>query len=412
MMRISTNMIYDQGLRSMSQNTSDLLNTQAQLSSGKRVTTPSDDPIAAAQAVAVSQDNSMNTQYGANRAAATTQLQLEDSTFGSIINSLQHVMSQIAAAGNATLNDTDRATIASDLQSSFQQLLSLANTTDANGQYLFSGYMGNSAAYVASPTGASYGGDMGVRNVQVSPNRQIAINDPGSTIFEGIQASTASTLISGTAANQGAATYSTVSTTDVTNAGANHQYQISFAIDNTTTPPTTNYTVKDQTDVTVPDVTGAYTAGQPIKFGGKSVTFSGAPATGDTYTVQPANKASTNLFDNLQALISTLKTPTIGTNGTGQANLSNALTTFGQQFSNTYDNVTTIRTTTGSRMNELTSLNNIGDSNSLNYQSQLGDLLDVDWNSAATKFQQLQTALQASQQSFLQTQKLSLFALL
>ena len=121
MMRISTNMIYDQGLRSMSQNTSDLLNTQAQLSSGKRVTTPSDDPIAAAQAVAVSQDNSMNTQYAANRAAATTQLQLEDSTFGSIINSLQHVMSQIASAGNATLNDTDRATIATDLQSSFQQ---------------------------------------------------------------------------------------------------------------------------------------------------------------------------------------------------------------------------------------------------------------------------------------------------
>ncbi|WP_374623435.1 flagellar hook-associated protein FlgL [Pandoraea sp.] len=411
-MRISTNMIYDQGMRSMSQNTSDLLNVQAQLSSGTRVTTPSDDPIAAAQAVAVSQDNAMNTQYAANRQSATTQLQLEDSTFGSVINSLQHVMSQIVSAGNSSLNDSDRTTIATDLQSSFQQLLSLANTTDANGQYLFSGYKGNSAAYVASATGASYGGDSGVRYVQVSPNRQIAINDIGSSIFEAVQAGTAGTLISGSAANQGTATFSPVSTTNVAAAGADHQYQISFAIDTTTTPPTTNYTVKDQTDTTVPDVTGAYTAGQPITFGGKSVTFSGVPATGDSYTVQPASTGSTNMFDNLQSLINTLKTPIASTNGTGQANLSNALTTFGQMFSNTYDNVTTVRTTTGSRMNELSSLNNIGDTNSLNYQSQLGDLLDVDWNSSVTKFSQLQAALQASQQSFLQTQKLSLFSLL
>lgn len=412
MMRISTNMIFDQGMRSMSQNTSDLLNTQAQLSSGKRVTTPGDDPIASAQAVAVSQDNDMNTQYASNRASANTALQLEDSTFGSIVNTLQHVMSQVVAAGNATLNDNDRATIATDLQSSFQQLLSLANTTDANGQYLFSGYMGNSAAYVASATGASYAGDTGVRYVQVSPNRQIATNDIGSGIFEGIQAGTAGTLISGAAANQGTAVYSTVSTTDVTNAGANHQYQISFAIDSTTTPPTTNYTVKDMTDTTVADVTGAYTAGQPISFGGKTVTFTGTPANGDNYTVQPAGKGSTNVFDNLQALIGTLKTPINSTNGTGQANLNNALTTFSQMFSNSYDNITTIRTTTGSRMNELSTLNNIGDTNSLNYQSQLSDLLDVDWNSSVTKFAQLQAALQASQQSFLQTQKLSLFNLL
>ncbi|VVE16718.1 flagellar hook-associated protein FlgL [Pandoraea terrigena] len=411
-MRISTSMIYDQGMRSMSQNTSDLLNVQAQLSSGKRVTTPSDDPIASAQAVAVSQDNAMNTQYASNRQAATTQLQLEDSTFGNVINALQHVMSQVVSAGDASLNDNDRSTIATDLQSSFQQLLSLANTTDANGQYLFSGFKGNSAAYMASATGASYAGDSGVRYVQVSPNRQIAINDVGSSVFEGVQSGTSGTLISGNAANQGTATYSPVSTTNVAAAGADHQYQISFAIDNTTTPPTTNYTVKDQTDTTVPDVTGAYTAGQPISFGGKSVTFSGAPATGDTYTVQPAATGGTNMFDNLQALINTLKTPISSTNGAGQANLDNALTTFSQKFSNTYDNVTTIRTTTGSRMNELSALNNIGDSNSLNYQSQLGDLLDVDWNSAATKFSQLQAALQASQQSFLQTQKLSLFSLL
>lgn len=408
-MRISTNMIFEQGSQAMSRNTSDMLNAQAQLSSGKRVTTPSDDPVAAAQAVAVSQDKDMNSQYATNRKSAMTQLQLEDSTFGSVIANLQHIMSQVVSAGNATLSDNDRTTIATDLQSSFQQLLSLANTTDANGQYLFSGFLGGSAAYVASPTGASYAGDTGIRNVQVGANRVIPVNDIGSSIFEGLQPATAGTLISGNAANTGTATYTTVSTTDVTDPAANHQFQISFAIDNTTTPPTTNYTIKDLTDTTATDVTGVYTSGQPISFAGKTVTFTGVPATGDNYTVQPATQGSTNVFDNLQSLINTLKTP-YGLQGpSGQANLSNALTTFNQMFSNTYDNVTTIRTTIGSRMNELTSLDNIGSGADLSYQSQLSDLLDVDLIGTASKFAQLQASLQASQQSFIQTQKLSLF---
>lgn len=410
-MRISTNMIYDQGLRSMSQNTSDLLNVQQQLSSGKRVSSPSDDPIASAQAVAVSQANDMNSQYASNRAAGNTQLQLEDSTFGSVINTLQHVMSQITTAGNASLNDNDRKAIATDLSSSYQQLLSLANTTDANGQYLFSGFMGGSAAYVNSATGASYAGDAGVRYVQVSSNRQIAINDVGSTIFEGVQIGTAQTVISGTSSNTGLATYTVPSVTNVADPGAQHSYQISFGM-NTATPPVMGYTVKDLTDTTVPDVTGTYTDGQPIAFGGKSVTFTGAPADGDTYQVSPAQDGSTNVFDNLQALIGTLNTSTNDGSGAALSNLSNSLTTFTQMFSNTYDNVTTIRTTVGSRMNEMTSLDSIGQSNNLDYTSQLSDLLDVDWNSSVTRFSQLQASLQAAQQSFLQTQKLSLFSML
>ncbi|ODP31163.1 flagellar hook-associated protein FlgL [Pandoraea sp. ISTKB] len=411
-MRISTSMIFDQGASAMSRNTSDLLNTQAQLSSGKRVTTPSDDPLASAQAVAVSQDKDMNAQYATNRNSATTAFQLEDQTFGSIVNTLQHVMSQVVAAGSASLNDNDRSSIATDLQSSFQQLLSLANTTDANGQYLFSGFMGNSAAYVATPTGASYAGDTGIRYVQVGPNRQIPINDIGSNIFQAIQPATASTVISGSLSNTGTATFTPVSTTDVTNAGANHQFSINFAIDNTTTPPTTNYTIKDLTNTTTPDVTGVYTSGQPITFAGKSVTFTGDPGNGDTFKVDPPGKSSTNVFDNLQALINTLKTPISAQGPSGSANMTNALTTFNQMFSNSYDNVTTVRTTVGSRMNEVSTLNDIGSANDLAYTSQLQDLLDVDIISATSQFAQQQASLQASQQTFIQTQKLSLFSLL
>lgn len=409
-MRISTNMIYDQGLRSMGNNTSNMLDVQAQLSSGKRVTTPSDDPIASAQAVAVTQDSDMNSQYATNRQQATTQLQLEDSTFGSIVNALQHVMSQVTQAGNASLNDNDRTTIATDLSSSYQQLLSLANTTDANGQYLFSGFMGNTAAYVNSPDGAKYNGDAGLRYVQVSPNRQIPINDIGSQIFEGLQTGTAGTLITGSSANKGTGVFTPVSTTDVSDPTGNHQFDITFGTDATT--GATTYTVKDMTDTTAQPATAEYNSGQPITFGGKSVTITGTPVAGDSFTVQPAVTGSTNMFNNLQSLINTLKTPINSTGGVGQATLDNALTSFTTMFGNTYDNVTTMRTTVGSRMNELTALDSIGEGNSLNYKSQLSDLLDVDWTGSVTKFSQLQASLQAAQQSYLQTQKLSLFSML
>src|SRR5487761_2273510 len=129
-MRISTSTIYDSGVATMQQQTQRLQQTQQQLSTGLRILTPADDPVAAAQALQVSQSQAINTQYGTNSGTASDSLTLEESTLGSITTLLQSVQTLAINAGDATLNQSDRAILANAVRGSYQNLLGLANTSD------------------------------------------------------------------------------------------------------------------------------------------------------------------------------------------------------------------------------------------------------------------------------------------
>ena len=137
-MRISTSMMYDQGILSMQQQSSDLLKVQQQMSTGRRVLTPADDPIAAAQTLMVSQSQAANDQYIRNAVSATSALQMQDSTLASVVNVLQDAHDTIISAGNSKLSPSNLTSIATALQANYDQLLGLANTMDGTGQYLFS----------------------------------------------------------------------------------------------------------------------------------------------------------------------------------------------------------------------------------------------------------------------------------
>lgn len=412
-MRISTSMMFDMNVGAMGQQQSNLLDTQLKLDSGKRINTPADDPAGAAQVIGLSQAASLNSQYASNRVFAKNNLQLEDSTLGDVTNVIQHIQSQTIRAGDASLSDKDRAAIASDLQTSYDQLLALANTQDSNGQYLFAGFQGATKPFVDSGTGgAFYIGDQGQRQLQVSPSRQMAANDSGSDVFSRVIAGMSGTVVAGNPANTGSASISPASIVNAADPAGSHNFEISFQINTTLTPPTYNYTVTDKTDTTATPVTAAYTPGSPltVAMGGKQITLTGNPANADKFTVQPAEKAGTNLFNSLKDLISALQASSAMPGG--QANVTNALTTAGQKFSNSLNNVLTVRATVGSRLSELTSLDSQGSDRNLQYQSQLSQLQDLDYTSAISTFSQQMTALQASQQAFVQVRKLSLFNLL
>ncbi|MDE2355107.1 MAG: flagellar hook-associated protein 3, partial [Betaproteobacteria bacterium] len=72
MIRISTSSIFDANVSAMNQQQADMLHTQLQVSSGKRIMTPADDPAGAAQVIDLTQTSGMNTQYTTNRNAANT----------------------------------------------------------------------------------------------------------------------------------------------------------------------------------------------------------------------------------------------------------------------------------------------------------------------------------------------------
>lgn len=184
-MRISTQTLFETGAARIGELQSGLAKTQQQIGTGRRILTPSDDPVAAARALEVTQSQSINTQHGVNRQHAKSSLGAVEGTLSSVTSLLQDVKTTVIAAGNGALSDTERGFMATELRGRFEQLLGLANSRDAMGNYLFSGFQTATPAFVETATGASYQGDLGQQRLQVDATRQMAASSPGSTVFQG-----------------------------------------------------------------------------------------------------------------------------------------------------------------------------------------------------------------------------------
>lgn len=183
-MRISTNTIYEQGVVRINDLQSGLAKTQQQLSTGRRILTPADDPVAAARALEVSQSQAVNAQFATNRQTAVGSLSAVENALTGVTSLLQDVRVITINAGNATLSDTERGYLATELRGRFDELLGLANTTDGTGNYLFSGYQSTTQPFDQTATGVTYVADQGQRMLQVDSARQLAISASGQAIFQ------------------------------------------------------------------------------------------------------------------------------------------------------------------------------------------------------------------------------------
>src|SRR5690606_5633048 len=137
-MRISSNLLFQTGLNSMNAQQSDLMRLFQQIGSGQRMVTPADDPLAAAQAINLRQSEALNLRLGDNRHVAMQNLGSEDNTLSSVVMLMQDIKTTMIEASNGTMSDADRMTLSTVLTSARDNLLSLANATDGNGQFLFS----------------------------------------------------------------------------------------------------------------------------------------------------------------------------------------------------------------------------------------------------------------------------------
>ena len=185
-MRISTSTIFDGGSARLTDLQSQLDRTAQQVACCRKVLTPSDDPVAAARALEVQQSSSINDQYAKNRLNLKNSLGVMDGSLSSMVDTLQGMHEQLVAAGNGTYSDTDRAAIANVLQGQLDQLLSLANSTDGAGHYLFAGVQSGTPAFAADPTSGviGYVGDTSSQqSVQVDSSRSMASNVCGSTML-------------------------------------------------------------------------------------------------------------------------------------------------------------------------------------------------------------------------------------
>ncbi|WP_313619957.1 flagellar hook-associated protein FlgL [Achromobacter sp.] len=413
-MRLSTTMMYTNGLSGVLAQESDMNRLVEQVGSGRKFLSPSDDPLGAALSIGVAQTQSINSTYAMNRHTANTNLGQESNALDAVKNALQEARTRVIQAGGV-LSDSDRQTLSTALKSTREALLGLANSTDGNGQYLFSGNDGNVMPYTKDAAGKiQYSGSVGERTIQVDQSRQLSSSDLGVDIFgranPGSQGYVASTPIG----NGGTAQFGAVSVTPGSpNLGMN--FSVTFEADATgaigyrvtTTDATGN------NPVTVPDPLSQpatpYVSGSVIDFGGVSVAVSGDPKAGDVVDVESVQSTDMDIFATLDDLISTLDAPSSG-DPVATARLNNALATANKKMSNTYDNVLTVTASVGARMNELDALDATGTQKGLSYSKSLSDLEDLDYYSAASQLALRQVALQAASAAFMTIQGSSLFS--
>jgi flagellar hook-associated protein 3 FlgL len=189
-MRISTSFMQQLSLNAMLDQQTKLAKTQRQASSGERLLAPADDPIGSARVLTLTANVATNDQYRRGIGTARNRLEVEDSALEGAGNALQRARELTVQAANGTLLPSDRQAIEKEARQLVDQMQGLANTQNANGEYLFSGYRSRTAPYRFDggliPPGFDYQGDANQRTLQIDDTRAIADGDAGFKVFEDI----------------------------------------------------------------------------------------------------------------------------------------------------------------------------------------------------------------------------------
>ena len=394
-MRISTSMIFQNGTSAILDQQAQVGQTQLQLSSGKNVLTPSDNPTAAVQIQQLQDSINLTNTYQTNIGFAQASLNNEGSTLSSTTDLLQRIRELAVQANSGTMSSSDLKDISQEVQQDLSGLVGLANSQDGNGNYLFAGNRTRTQPFSQSGSSFNYAGDQGQRTIQIGANRQVAITDTGYAAFQNIKNGNGTFVTSYGNANTGTGVITTGQVTDPAE-WVPDTYTLTFL-----TP--TTYQVQDSTSTVI--ASGTYQSGGAISFNGAQVSVSGAPAAGDTFTIAPSTNQ--DMFTTVQNLITGLNAGV--DDPTSRANLSTNINQALASIDQAMNNVSNLNASVGARLNAIDNQTSANGDLIAASQTALSSLQDLNYASASTRLSQQMLALQAAQQSFVKIQNISLF---
>ncbi|MBY4675928.1 flagellar hook-associated protein FlgL [Marinobacterium arenosum] len=186
-MRISTQQQYANAVRNMQRNQSNLADLQNQVATGKKFSQPSDNPLVSSQVVKLNRELSELEKYQNNVEVTQRRIELEETVLGDINTAMDRLREVTIRAGDAALNDNNRASIAAEIRQIVDSMAGLMNTKDAAGEYIFSGNKGFQQPYTQNALGRyDYNGDDGQRHIQVGSTLTVPAGDSGFELFESV----------------------------------------------------------------------------------------------------------------------------------------------------------------------------------------------------------------------------------
>ena len=413
-MRISNQQIQNAGLNGILDIQRQITDLQTQISSGRRVDTPADDPVAAAQILSIKRQLSVTGQFNQNAIAAENRLNLEEDTLRSVNTVVQRVRELAIQAGDGALGALERQGIAAEIGERLRESLGFINTRDAAGQYLFSGYQSNVPPFVAAgSSGFNYQGDSGQLTLQVGASIQVAVSDSGEAIFADVDApldvsATPNPANAGTGvvANQAVVNQAAVDgffTAD----SATVTFSVSGGVTSYTVRRDSDNTVVDGGDPLQPLLNVPLVPGDSIVFEGLHLEFSGTPADGDSFVFDGASPQKRGLLDVIQRLEQGLNS--LGDSPQDGVQLQELIADTLIGLDNARDNISLAQARIGSRLNAIEDTVNTNQDIELFSREVLSNLEDLDLAEAISNLTFQSTILQAAQGSFVQINNLSLF---
>lgn len=398
-MRLSTAGFHRNTINSILEHQTKLAKTQTQITTGKKFQSASEDPIGATRAAALDRTLADNAQYERNSNIVQTRLSYEEQTLADVTSLLQQVRERALQGANTTLGSEERKMIANDIRQNLAALMDLANSDDANGEYLFSGTSTGTRPFAQGTTGVNYQGDLTNRQIRISGTQSLADSHSGADVFMGIRERNGVFTTNVVTTNTGSGTIDVGRVADLS-AWVPDNYTLQF------TSPTDWQVVDDTLPTANVIATGTgFTPGQTLSFSGVSVTVNGTPATNDSFTIAPAQNQ--DMFAMVNDLANTLM---LGTSLPADAAIFQSR--IGGAISNldkALERVVSVRAEVGSRLNAIDAATETRESEAIDLQSLLSDLRDTDYAAAISTLNQQYAGLQAAQAAYTRIAQMSLF---
>ncbi len=429
-MRISSSLLSKIGLETMLSQQKKLSDTQIQVSTGNRILAPSDDPYGSARTLDLKESLSLNEQYKYNTAQVENRLGLQEGVLDGVETAIQRVRELTLTGNNGSQNPETRRLIRSEVDQLLKQVVALSNTADANGEYVFSGYQGNTKPFDADGAGGfNYYGDDGQRFIKVGTDTRIAMGDSGEATFLDIKNGNGKFQTKDNPNNQGGGIIDpgTVSGTYI--AG---NYRIAFLPSTTGNErdPVEYYVLDGENKIIEPStevgmaeadfiaggfagiayedgaaIRGLDDLGMNLTISGTPTAESGPPLRQDSFTISPSNNQS--LFSTIQNVIDSLGMQQLGT-----ADLSefhNSMNRNIVDLDQSLEKILEIRASVGARLNTLDKQVEINETFNVQLNTTLSEIQDLDYSEAVTRLNLQLVGLQAAQNAYSKVQGLSLF---
>lgn len=392
--RVSNTSRYESAVTTLQRRQSEMSEAQLQMTSGKRVNRPSDDPTAAARAerafIAQQRIESAQRSVSVSRNA----MALTESALGRAGDMLQTAREKLIGAGNGSYSTAERSAIAEDLVALRGQLFALANTTDGSGGYIFGGQGANLPPFVDAAGGVIFAGTGG--QGQLSASEQMPTSVDGQAVWLSARSGNGVFVTAAAAGNTGSGFIDAGGVTDPTVlTGAN--YGIVFSV----AGATTTYAVEMNGVPT--GQTGTYIPGGAITVDGMTFDVGGAPANGDRFDITPS-AADMDPFEALDRAIATLRDPNATRGATTQAVASGV-----RDVDAVMSHFSAARSVAGAALSRLDAIQSRNEDRDLWAKSVQSDAEDLDMVKAVSEFQNKQTSYQAALQSYAMVQRMSLF---